>query len=486
MIFTEPYPEEKNSRFQTFLSGLLCFSKKTIFIFNRRLSSAILLSEINKLTINTKFMKQFISILSLIILFQFQTFAQPLVETKPENVGFSSEKLKLVDDLANQYVIEGKTPGGVILVARKGKIVYYKNFGYRDIGKREKAQKDDIFRIASMSKAITTVGIMQLFERGLIGFDEPVHKYIPAFKQTRVLESFDASDSSYTTVQTKSPITIRQLLTHTSGIPYSDYKGNNLNVIFQKFGLTQVGLSHASLTTEDFINQLAKVPLAFQPGERYQYGLNMDVLGRVIEVVSGMKLSDYFRKNIFDPLGMNDTWFYLPKEKQNRLYPVFSHTDNGLVQATESGMIKLLDYPKRDDNNHYAGGGGLSSTAMDYARFIQALLNNGQLDGKRILSRKTIEVMTADQMVALNKEGKGYSQIPGNTYCLGFSLITEQAKGMNSKSVGTYEWGGYFSTKFFIDPQEELIFVGMTQVSPNRHGYFWDRVTTLVYSAITD
>lgn len=431
-------------------------------------------------------MKHLFPILGLIILFQFHLFAQPFVEAKPESAGFSTEKLKLVDDLANQYVSENKIPGGVILVARKGKIVYYKNFGYRDIEKNEKARKDDIFRIASMSKAITTVGIMQLFERGLIGLDDPVHKYIPAFKQTRVLESFDASDSSYTTVAAKTPITIRHLLTHTSGLPYSDYKGNNLNVIFQKFGLTQVGLSHASLTTEEFINLVAKVPLAFQPGERYQYGLSIDVLGRIIEVVSGMKLSDYFRKNIFDPLKMDDTWFYLPKEKHSRLYPVFSSTENGLKQAQESGMIKLLDYPKREDNNHYAGGGGLSSTAMDYARFIQALLNNGELDGKRILSRKTIEVMTADQMVALNAEGKGYSKIPGNTYCLGFSLITGPAKGMNSKSVGTYEWSGYFSTKFFIDPQEELIFVGMTQVVPNHHNYCWDRITTLVYSAIAD
>ena len=431
-------------------------------------------------------MKQFIFILGLIIFCQFQVVAQPLVEAKPESVGISSEKLSLIDNMAKQYAEEGKIPGGVILLARKGKIVYYKNFGYRDTGKKEAAQKDDIFRIASMSKAITTVGIMQLFERGLIGLDDAVDKYIPAFKQTRVLESFDTSDSSYTTVPVKSPITIRQLLTHTSGIPYSDYKINHLNVIYEKMGMTQIGLSHAGMTTEEFINKLAKIPLAFQPGERYQYGLNMDVLGRVIEVVSGMRLSEYFRKNIFDPLGMDDTWFYLPKEKQNRVFPVFSNTDEGLKLAEGSGMINLLDYPKRKDNNHYCGGGGLSSTAMDYARFIQALLNNGELDGKRILARKTIEVMTADQMVALNNEGKGFSKVPGNTYCLGFSLITEQAKGMNSKSVGTYEWGGYFSTKFFIDPQEQLIFVGMTQLVPNRYGYFWDRISTLVYSSIED
>lgn len=431
-------------------------------------------------------MKKILLLLSLIVLFQVYSKAQALSEAKPESVGISSEKLKLIDDMSNQFIAEGKIPGGVILIARKGKIVYYKNFGFKDDTKSIAAQKDDIFRIASMSKAITTVGVMQLFERGLIGLDDAVDKYIPAFKKTCVLESFDTSDSSYTTVPVKSPITIRQLLTHTSGIPYSDYKGNNLNVIYEKMGMTQIGLSHEGMTTEEFIDRLAGVPLAFQPGERYQYGLNMDVLGRVIEVVSGMKLSDYFRKNIFDPLGMNDTWFYLPKEKQDRLFPVFSSTRAGLKLATGSGMINFLNYPKREDNNHYCGGGGLSSTAMDYARFIEALLNNGEYNGKRILARKTIEVMTADQMIVLNREGKGFSKTPGYTYCLGFSLITEPAKGMDSKSVGTYEWGGYFSTKFFIDPKEELIFVGMTQVAPNDYGYFWSRITTLIYSSIQD
>ena len=213
----------------------------------------------------------------------------------------------------------------------------------------------------------------------------------------------------------------------------------------------------------------------------------MDVLGRVIEVVSGQSLANYLRKNIFDPLGMPDTWFYLPKEKRDRLVPVYAHDNNDKLYITNSvEMIPQVDYPKMDDNNHYAGGGGLSSTAMDYARFIQALLNGGQLDGKRILSHRTVDLMTSDQMNTLNKKGNGFSQIPGYTYCLGFSLITTEAAGMGLKSPGTFEWGGYFGTKFFIDPKEKLIFVGMDNISPDNHGYFWNRITALIYGAIED
>ncbi len=184
---------------------------------------------------------------------------------------------------------------------------------------------------------------------------------------------------------------------------------------------------------------------------------------------------------------MNDTWFYLPKEKRDRLVPLYAHDKDDRLYITNTyGMIPMVDYPKAEDHNYYAGGGGLSSTAMDYARFIQALLNGGQLDGKRILSRRTIDMMTSDQMIALNRNGNGYSKIPGFTYCLGFSLITDEAAGMCLKSPGTYEWGGAFSTKFFIDPAEKLIFVGMDNIAPNHHGYFWNRITALIYGAITD
>ncbi|MBL7966564.1 MAG: beta-lactamase family protein [Prolixibacteraceae bacterium] len=425
-----------------------------------------------------------------LICIHFLAVAQPAVLTEgaPALVGMSDKKLAQIDQFIQDYVNKGYIPGGVILIARDNQIVYYKNFGFRTTDKKAAYQKDDIFRIASMTKAVTSVAIMQLYEQGKLGLDDPVQNYIPAFKNSKVLDQFNEKDSSYTAVPAKSPITIRQLLTHSSGIVYGAFSQGALRAIYAKKGLMDVGLSHTKMTTEEFINRLAEVPLAFHPGEKYTYGLNMDVLGRVVEVVSGSKLSDYFRKNIFEPLGMKNTFFYLPKEKQAKLVPIYLQKEDGTLEmATNTGGISSgMDYPLQTDNNHYAGGGGLSSTALDYATFIQALLNNGHYNGKRILSRKTVEVMTADQMIGLNMEGKGYSRKPGETFCLGFSLITDQGKGISVKSPGTYEWGGYFNTKFFIDPKEQLIFVGMTQILGARHGELWDRLAAIMYSAIED
>ncbi|MGQ8336745.1 serine hydrolase domain-containing protein [Sunxiuqinia sp. A32] len=406
-----------------------------------------------------------------------------LVQTTPEEAGFSANRLAMADSLIQNYMQEEWLPGGVFLVAHKGKIAYYKNFGYRSTSKDSLYQKDDIFRIASMSKAITTVGIMQLYEQGKLQLDDPVFKFIPAFKNSAVLDSFNLKDSSYTTIPAKKPITIRQLLTHTSGIIYGDFSNGNMRAVYAKHDMLGVGLSRDTWTTEEFINRLAKVPLAFQPGDRFHYGLNVDVLGRVIEVISGKGLAEYFSEHIFNPLGMKDTYFYLPQEKQYRLIPVYSQDEKGL-KMPEGDQSSYFEYPKNEDAGYYAGGGGLSSTAMDYAIFIATLANNGKMNGYQLLGRKTIELMTTDQLTVQNKNGKGISHIPGNTFCLGFGLLTDEAAGLNSKSPGTYEWGGYFSTKFFIDPEEELIFVGMTQVLPFIHGEFYDQLTSIIYGAI--
>lgn len=407
-----------------------------------------------------------------------------LEETTPEEAGFSADRLALADSLIARYMDKHWLPGGVFLVARHGKIVFYKSFGYHSLNFWNKYEKDDLFRIASMTKAITSVAIMQLYEQGKLGLDDPVSTYIPAFKDIGVLDRFNSRDSSFTTVPPKRQITIRHLLTHTSGIVYGEFEKENIHAAYEKLGMNSVGLSHPNLTNAQFINKLAKVPLAFHPGEKYNYGLNMDVLGRVIEVVSEKSLNQYFQQNIFEPLGMVDTYFYIPKEKQDRLVPLYSQTNDGLTMNQNEKLMQLINYPKWEDKGFYAGGGGLSSTAMDYARFIQALVNGGSYNGNRILGPKTIELMTADQFVGLNKKGAGISDIPGKTFCLGFGLITEDAKGLNSKSPGTYEWSGYFSTKYFIDPKEELIFVGMTQILPFQHSEFYDRLTAIIYGAI--
>ncbi|MGI9542154.1 MAG: serine hydrolase domain-containing protein [Cyclobacteriaceae bacterium] len=432
--------------------------------------------------------------LHLLLLFLFvsplllaQAPSQPLAPGNPASVGISPDRLARLDQLIQLYVDKNWVPGGVFLVARQGKIVYHKSFGHRSTNNKKPYENDNIFRIASMTKAVTTVSIMQLYEQGKLGLDDPVSRFIPAYKEMQVLDTFNEVDSSYTTVPAENPITIRQLLTHTSGITYGPFNPGNIGAVYHKHGMSAVGLSHDEWTTEQFITNLANVPLAFQPGEKYLYGLNMDVLGHIVEVASGMSLSTYFQKNIFDPLGMEDTFFYVPKRKQSRLVPVYTYDQEGaLIMAENNGSGLGLEYPTSPDRPHYAGGGGLSSTAEDYAKFIQALVNDGAYNGHRLLGRKTIEVMSSDQLIRLNEEGKGFSKAPGVTYGLGFALLTDQGNGHNSKSPGTYEWGGYFNTKFFIDPEEDLIFVGMTQMVPFYHQEFWERVYAVTYAAIDD
>jgi len=416
-----------------------------------------------------------------------QRSADAFSEGSSAVVGVSEKRLQLIDQLIQEYVNKGYIPGGVFFAARDNQIIYNKAFGYKIPDKKTTYKKDDIFRICSMTKAVTTVAIMQLYENGKLGLDDAVKDYIPAFAKTQVLDTFNEKDSTYTTVPVKSPLTIRHLLTHTSGIAYGDFYPGKIQAVYKKNNMLGVGLSHPSWTTEEFINRLAAVPLVFQPGDHFMYGLNMDVLGRIVEAVSGEKLADYFRKHIFEPLGMKDTYFYLPKEKQSRLAPIYSYDANGNFQLLNNDPIVYNpDYPKNADIGHYAGGGGLSSTALDYAVFIEALLNNGIYKGARILSRKTIEVMTSDQMISLNQQGKGFSSRPGETYSLGFALRTEPGKGINSKSPGTYEWSGYFTTKFFIDPKEDLVFVGMMQIHGFQHNEFWDRLTAILYSSIEE
>ena len=415
---------------------------------------------------------------------QAQAELQDLPSAEPTSVGMSDMHLAKIDGFIQHYIDQKWLPGGVFMVMRKGKVVYNKSFGDKRPG--TPYQQDDIFRLASMTKAITSVSIMQLWEQGKLGLDDPIHYYIPGFKEAQVLDKLNKVDSTFTTVPAERPITIRQLLTHTSGIVYGLFDPENIGIVYEKYGMNAVGLSHPEWSTEEFINKLAEVPLAFQPGSQYTYGLNMDVLGRIIEVVSGMSLKEYFEQHIFLPLGMEDTHFYLPESKHDRLVPVYTETpEEGMVLAEKVGADASTLYPMMpEDHTHYAGGGGLSGTAMDYAKFIQALVNGGTLNGHRLLGRKALETLTSDQLIRLNEEGKGFSDKPGLTYGLGFALYTEAGRGIDAKSPGTFQWGGYFNTKYFIDPAEELTLVAMTQVLPFRHQEFWDRLYTMVYAAL--
>ncbi len=389
-------------------------------------------------------------------------------------------RIAVLDNYIEESVNNGIIPGGVFQINLHGQTIFNKTIGYVDIDKSRLYKEDDIFRIASMTKAITSVAIMQLYENGQLLIDDPVSKFIPEFKDTKVLDTFDDTDSSYTVKDLDRPITIRHLLTHTSGIYYGLFMNGKERAVSIKNNSTEYGLSHKTKSTAEMVRHIATLPLAHQPGTAWTYGINMEVLGHIVEVVSGQTLEDYFNEHIFEPLKMNDSHFYIPESKKSRLVPVYAHTRDGIKMDEDEN----LNYPITGFKNHFAGGGELSSTAPDYMRFVRALVNGGTLDGRRILGRKTIEYMSAPQTVHLRPEPNNHTRPNGNGFGLGFLVETEESLGAVPYSPGSYMWGGYFNTKFYIDPQEQLVFVGMTQVAPFRNGAFWDKLNAIIYSIL--
>lgn len=413
-------------------------------------------------------MKKIHSILFLFFL-TFSLYPQNAILDLPKENILREVSLPRVDTYIAKSIKNKILPGGVFIVAEKGEIIYFKNFGSKENGKS--FEKNDIFRIASMTKAITVTAIMQLIEQKKIKLSDPVYKYIPSFKNTRVFKKFNIVDSTFSTFPLKNDITIKNLLTHTSGIYYGDFETGELNAIYKKNNMLGLGLSSESLSTEEMVDRIAKMPLAFQPGSAWKYGLNMEVLGRIVEVVSGQNLAVYFDKYIFDPLEMNDTYFYLPKEKQDRL--VHMNYPDSLDQLIYGSIMK---YPKLPDHDHYAGGGGLSSTTLDYAKFCMALSHNGELNGKRILKAETVKQLYSEQYPELNYDKKGFSDVKGIGFGLGFAIILEERPLLWPFNENTYFWSGYFNTKYWIDPQKDLIFVGMTQIYSFKHKKFWSKL----------
>lgn len=389
-------------------------------------------------------------------------------------------KLTQIDTYLTENIEKGVIPGGVFLVAEKGEIKYFKSFGFDDKSIDKPYENDDIFRIASMTKNITVVSILQLMEKGKLDLDDPVSKYIPAFKETMVLDQFNIADSSYTTVNQKKEITIRNLLTHTSGIYYGGFASGNLKAIYIKNDLMAFGLSNDKWNTEQMVNKIAKAPLAFQPGSEWKYGLNMEVLGRIIEVVSGSSLDEYFEQNIFEPLGMTDTHFYLPKEQQGRLVKL--HASDTVQNIIENPFI---NYPFMVDKNHFEGGGGLSSTAFDYAVFCMALANEGSFNKKRILKKKNVELINTIGFAELDKDKKGYSsEIDEIGFGLGNWVLKKENATNSPMSKGSYGWSGFFNTKYYIDPQKEIVIIGMTQMFYFNNDAFWQTLTKEIYKAL--
>jgi len=336
---------------------------------------------------------------------------------------------------------------------------------------------DHIFRIASQTKAITSAAVMMLYDEGKFLLDEPVSKFIPAFAKPKVLVSFNENDSSFTTTPAKREITIRDLLTHTSGIGYAQIGSKEANAIYAKNGVVG-GIGVKGINLAENINRLGPLPIFHNPGEKFTYGLNTDVLGYLVEVVSGMSLDEFFRKKIFQPLGMNDTYFYLPASKHNRLVSLYSNVNGQLKEADPEVNINgtfYRDFPIMN-LQMFSGGGGLSSTIMDYAIFLQMMLNGGEYKGVRILSRSAVRLMTQNQIGDISNGS--------NKFGLGFGITTERGSARSPANEGTFDWGGMFATTYWVDPKEKVVGLFFQNAYPTEHGDISERFKVLTYQAI--
>ncbi|WP_234569873.1 serine hydrolase domain-containing protein [Rhodohalobacter sp. 614A] len=406
-------------------------------------------------------------------------YTPPLEEGSAEDVGMSDERLSRIDEMIENAVSENQIPGAVALIARDGKIIYKKAFGMADNEAGRRLQTDTIFRIASQSKAITSTAVMMLWEEGLFQLDDPISKYLPFFGEAQILDTFNADDTTYTTVPAKNQITIRHLLTHTSGLGYGVIDGDDrFQMIYKKAGVTDL-FTTEDITIEESVTKLAKLPLHHEPGSKYTYSEGLDVLGYFIEVMSGMPFDEFLRTHIFDPLGMDDTWFYLPRSKHDRLVTVQRKDQNG---NWEPYPVTFYDpnYPRTGEMTFFSGGAGLSSTVEDYAKFLQMYLNNGEYDGIRLLSRTTVNFMMQNQIDDLFRE-------PGRGHGLAFAVLTDHGERSGGRGyAGTFDWGGYFNTQYFADPNENVIGLIFKQTQgPTGDETGW-KFRQLVFQAIDD
>jgi len=427
----------------------------------------------------------------LFMLFAFIVFAKPayaqskvLTEAAPAAGGFSAARLGRLDSAMKAWVDQKWVNGSAVLIARHGKIVFYKAHGYNDAATKTPLDKNGIFRIASQTKAITVTAVMMLWEEGKFSLDDPVSKFIPSFANEKVLASFNAKDTTYTTVAAKRPVTIRDLLTHTSGIGYPAIGTPAENAIYAKAYLTG-GVGTKGQTLADAMTRLGSMPLFFQPGTSWKYGLNMDVLGYLVEKWSGMSLEDFFEKRICQPLGMKDTWFNLPAEKGPRLVNFFMGDSTGTIKKTPSTFGGALDmnYPLQK-TSYFSGGGGLVSTLHDYAILLQMFLNNGEYNGVRILARNTVRMMTTNQIGDLHPNlGENAAS---NKFGFGFFVISEDGSKLTPSQAGTYAWGGVFSTSYWVDPKEDMIVLAYEQMWGPYVANTAKAFKPLVYAAIND
>jgi len=406
--------------------------------------------------------------------------AQELPAAAPESVGMSAERLERVDSVMQGLVATRYIPGAVTMVLRDGKVVYSKAVGHRDIESRAQMQTDAIFRIASQTKAIVSVAIMMLEEEGALQIASPVSRYLPSFERTTV--AVPRPEGGYDVVAARRPITLRDLLTHTAGIGYGSGPGGDR---WAEASMTGWYFAHRDEPIRATIDRMPALPFQAQPGEAYVYGYNTDILGAVVEAVSGRELDDFLRERIFEPLDMRDTHFYLPPAKLARLATVYGAQRTGrgwtLTRAQDGAGMHAQGQYVEGPRRSFSGGAGLLSTARDYSRFLQMMLNGGELDGARILSPTTVDLMTR------NHVGQLYAQAgsAGMGFGLGFSVRMDPGAAGVHGSVGEFGWGGAYHSSYWVDPVENLVVVYFTQVIPAAGRDDHAALRSLVYAAVT-
>ena len=400
--------------------------------------------------------------------------ASELPTATPEQVGLSAEKLQEARAAMQKLVDDKRIAGGVFAVARRGKVVQFETCGMMDIESGKPMRRDTIFRFYSMSKPITSVAAMILYEQGKIELDDPVSKYIPEFKELKVAADPDAEE--ITEVPARREMSVRDLMRHTSGLTYGVFGNTAVDKLYRK----TIQLSGQGDNLEEMAKKLASIPLLYQPGTKWHYGFSTDVLGRVVEVASGQSLDKFFAERIFEPLGMVDTAFYVPSEKIDRFATNYGPNPQGGLQP--------IDIPKTSRYTEmptlFSGGGGLVSTASDYMRFCLMLLNKGEFGGKRLLKAETVEMMTKNQLPE-QAYPIGNGDRAGVGFGLGFSVRVESSNGDSSSRLGEYGWGGMASTHFWISPNDEIAVVALTQHIPYS-GQAENALKPIIYEAISD
>jgi CubicO group peptidase (beta-lactamase class C family) len=412
-----------------------------------------------------------------------------LEQAPPGQVGLSKQKLDRIHDALQQNIVDGKLAGTVVLVARKGKLIYADAAGFQDKEEGKPMALDSIFRIYSMTKPLVSVAAMMLVEDGKIELTDPISKFFPAFKSQQV--SVARTDSefarvTYTTVPADREITVQDLLRHTAGLAYGEITLNaQVKDAYTTAGLYQPGVRDydaRDLSPAEEVERLAKAPLAHQPGTIWEYSLAVDLLGRVVEAASGKRLGDFLAERLFEPLKMQDTAFSVPSGKMGRVAQPLA------VDLASGQPNKLIDVSKEPKND--SGGAGAVSTAADYLRFAQMLLNGGQLDGARVLSRTTVSLMTSDhfgtRIAAPVTPGELLLGTPGYTFGLGFAVRQGGGVAGVPGTAGEFMWAGYAGTYFWVDPKEELVAVYLSQAPSTIRTYYRRLIKQLVYAAIVD